>query len=265
MEALQTLLFVCLWALRPELWEPFHAALSRFAPRIPATLYLKARPCRPWRSAGFGGSPPRSPASGRVDVGASYRITRAATYLDRIPDCVRRHRGVPARRAGRRRRHRGLFSVMNLCVDDFFPAVDQQRTVRPEGLALSEASREPAALLAIQARRDAGRGRARRPRTGCGCADRRDAAQGRPRRFAGPSCSCRRVGDCCAGTRATSKLRTCRAAIGRAGTFASHVAMRRGLHGPRAGRVRTGRHAEAAGAWPHVDEARAAASSGLAP
>ena len=53
MEALQTLLFVCLWALRPELWESFHAALSRFAPRIPATLYLEVQTIAdPVRTAG---------------------------------------------------------------------------------------------------------------------------------------------------------------------------------------------------------------------
>ena len=39
-EAISTLFIVCVFGGRAELWAPFHAAISRFAPELPADLYL---------------------------------------------------------------------------------------------------------------------------------------------------------------------------------------------------------------------------------
>ena len=144
MEALQTLLYVCLWALRPELWEAFHAALSRLTPRIPATVYLEIQTIAdPVRTA--------APALAQLDAAIASlrdevdmvridRITRAATYVDRVSDCrqtlwrvVRDGREGGAVTAA-------IFSMMNLCVDDFFTGRwDESEELAGEGLALCEA------------------------------------------------------------------------------------------------------------------------------
>ncbi len=141
MEALQTLLFVCLWALRLDLWEPFHAALARFAPRIPATLYLEvqtiADPVRTAAPALAQLDAAIASVHDEVDVVRIDRITRAATYVDRIPDCretlwriVRDGREGGAITAA-------IFSMMNLCVDDFFTGRwDESGQLTDEGLAL---------------------------------------------------------------------------------------------------------------------------------
>jgi len=143
-EALQTLLYVCLWALRPEFWEPFHAAIARLAPRVPATLYLEVQTIAdPVRTA--------APALAQLDAAIASlhdeadivridRISRAATYVDRTPDCrqtlwrvVRDGRQGGAVTAA-------IFSMMNLCVDDFFTGRwDESEELADEGLALCEA------------------------------------------------------------------------------------------------------------------------------
>ena len=43
LEGLNTLLMVCLFGGRPELWEPFHAAIARLTPNVPQLLLLSSR------------------------------------------------------------------------------------------------------------------------------------------------------------------------------------------------------------------------------
>ena len=100
MEALQTLLFVCLWALRPELRESFHAALSRSAPRIPATLYLEVQTIA---------DPVRTPPPPRGDVRLPCCLCAVGSHgprrgrrSHRAPRRGSRARGRHARGQGRR-------------------------------------------------------------------------------------------------------------------------------------------------------------------
>ena len=143
-EALQTLLYVCLWGLRPELWKPFHAAVSRHAARIPAALHLTVQaiadpvrtavPVLPQLDAAI------ASLCDEVDVVRVDRITRAATYIDRVSDCrqtlwrvVREGREGGAVTAA-------IFAMMNLCVDGFFTGRwDESEQLAGEGFAVCEA------------------------------------------------------------------------------------------------------------------------------
>jgi DNA-binding CsgD family transcriptional regulator len=90
-EALHTLLLVCFFGGRPELWEPFETAVSRLTPRAPEVLAVLSRTFPdPARTA--------LPAVGQLDAaiaGLRYeadpaRIVRtgiAAAYVDRLPGC----------------------------------------------------------------------------------------------------------------------------------------------------------------------------------
>jgi DNA-binding CsgD family transcriptional regulator len=143
-EALQTLLYVCLWALRPGLWVPFYMALARLAQRIPATLLLEVQTIAdPVRTAGPALAQLDAAITSlrdEVDVVRIDRITRAATYVDRIPGCrqtlwrvVRDGREGGAVTAA-------IFAMMNLCVDGFFTGRwDESEELAGEGLALCEA------------------------------------------------------------------------------------------------------------------------------
>ena len=268
MEALQTLLFVCLWALRPELWEPFHEALSRFASRIPATLYLEVQTIAdPVRTA--------APALAQLDAAIASlrdeadvvridRITRAATYVDRIPDCretlwrmVRDGREGGAVTAA-------IFSMMNLCVDDFFTGRwDESGQLADEGLALCEGHGYQ--LLAWPFRLGAALVAA-----GRGDYDRTRALTDEMMRWAVPR-RIRGVEMFASHARALAALGQGdfeaayqhAAAISPAGTFASHVAY--ALWVPMdlvEAAVRTGRHAEAAA---HVVAMREAGVAAISP
>jgi DNA-binding CsgD family transcriptional regulator len=90
-EGLYTLLLVCFFGGRPELWEPFDASIGRLRPRPPELLGILAKTFSdPVRLA--------RPVLGRLDAviaGLSQatipaRIVRtgiAAAYLDRLADC----------------------------------------------------------------------------------------------------------------------------------------------------------------------------------
>lgn len=91
LEALNTLLSVCLFGGRPELWGPFDAAVARFAPKVPQLLMVASKTLSdPVRTAG--------PVLGQLDAviaGLDFeadptRIVRtgiAAFYVDRLAAC----------------------------------------------------------------------------------------------------------------------------------------------------------------------------------
>jgi DNA-binding CsgD family transcriptional regulator len=91
LEALNTLLMVCLFGGRPELWEPFHAAIARLTPNAPQLLLLASRTLSdPVRMAG--------PILGQLDAVIAgldgetdptriVRISIAAFYVDRLAAC----------------------------------------------------------------------------------------------------------------------------------------------------------------------------------
>ena len=91
LEGLNTLLMVCLFGGRPELWEPFDAAIARLMPKVPQLLLLASRTLSdPVRMAG--------PVLGQLDAvlaGLDFeidptrivRISIAAFYVDRLAAC----------------------------------------------------------------------------------------------------------------------------------------------------------------------------------
>lgn len=90
-EALHTLLLVCAFGCRPELWPPFRRALDRLGPRAPATLSLCA-----WSLADAARTPTR--AVEQVDAAVDglrdeqdplqiVRVAVAAFYLERLDGC----------------------------------------------------------------------------------------------------------------------------------------------------------------------------------
>ena len=90
-EALNTLLMVCLFGGRAELWEPFHAAIARLTPDVPQLLLLASRTLSdPVRTA--------APVLGQLDAVIAgldaeidptriARISIAAFYVDRLAGC----------------------------------------------------------------------------------------------------------------------------------------------------------------------------------
>jgi hypothetical protein len=91
LEALNTLLMMCLFGGRPDLWEPFHAAIARLAPTVPQLLLLASRTLSdPVRMA--------APVLGQLDAVIAgldietdptriVRIGIAAFYVDRLAAC----------------------------------------------------------------------------------------------------------------------------------------------------------------------------------
>ncbi len=146
-EALHTLLYVCLWALRPELWAPFHEALARLAgegpPESELRLEVQTR-ADPVRIA--------TPAvlerldhaietlPKEVDLVRIDRVVRAGIDVDRTPDCratlwsvIRDGRGGGAVTAA-------IFALMHLSITDFSAGLwDEAEELADEGIALSEA------------------------------------------------------------------------------------------------------------------------------
>jgi DNA-binding CsgD family transcriptional regulator len=91
LEAVNTLLMVCLFGGRPELWEAFDAAIARLGPEVPQSLLLASRTLSdPVRMAG--------PVLGQLDTVIAgldletdptriVRIGIAAFYVDRLAAC----------------------------------------------------------------------------------------------------------------------------------------------------------------------------------
>lgn len=90
-EALHTLLMVCSFGCRPELWPPFRRAVARLGPRVPVTLSL----CT-WSLADAARTPVRAVEQvvtvvdglhDEVDPLRIVRIATAAFYLERLEGC----------------------------------------------------------------------------------------------------------------------------------------------------------------------------------
>jgi DNA-binding CsgD family transcriptional regulator len=143
-EALHTLLLVCFFGGRPELWEPFHAAVARLMPHVPPVLALLAKTfADPARAA--------VPALGQLDAAISglrdeadpaqiVRIGIAAVYVDRLAGCRE-----PLWRVVRDGRQGGavtsaIDALMLLCFDSFMAGQwDEAQLLVDEGLGLCEA------------------------------------------------------------------------------------------------------------------------------
>jgi DNA-binding CsgD family transcriptional regulator len=143
-EALHTLLLVCFFSGRPELWDPFHAAISRLMPNVPAALALQSKTfADPARTA--------VPALGQLDAAVGglrdeadpaqiVRISMAAFYVDRLAGCRE-----PLWRVVRDGRQGGavtsaIDALMLLCFDSFQDGWwDQALQLADEGLGLCDA------------------------------------------------------------------------------------------------------------------------------
>jgi DNA-binding CsgD family transcriptional regulator len=143
-EALHTLLLVCFFGGRPEFWDPFHAAIRRLMPHVPAALALLSKTfADPARAA--------IPALGQLDAAVSslgdeadpaqiVRISIAAFYVDRLAGC-----GEPLWRVVRDGRQGGavtsaIDALMLLSFDSFQDGRwDQALQLAEEGLGLCDA------------------------------------------------------------------------------------------------------------------------------
>jgi len=141
--ALWTLALVCFMGGRPELWDPFHAALARLSPEPPAelalTIDLFADPARTGVAA-----LPRLEAALRtvhyeVDPDVIENVAGAAMYADRLAE-VREplwRSVLRGREGGLGRRH--LVALMDLCTDDFHRGEwGEAAELAAEGLSVSE-------------------------------------------------------------------------------------------------------------------------------
>ena len=142
--ALQTLMFVCLWAERPELWGPFDAAITRFGPHVDPVLELEVNTLvDPVRTAA--GSLKQLDLAveklhGEVDPARIVRIAMPLMYIPRsnahrdalwrVVDDGRRGGAVTA----------ALTAMFELCFDDLVTGQwDDALGLADEGLRLSEA------------------------------------------------------------------------------------------------------------------------------
>ena len=143
-ESLYTLLMVCFFGGRAELWPPFHTAVERLRPRTPRLLWIlagtftdparRARPVLEQLDTAIAGLPQEtSPA--RI-----VRTAIAGSYLDRIGDCRE-----PLWRAIRHGRDGGavtsaIEALFLLGNDAYFAGRwDELMTVTDEGLAWCDA------------------------------------------------------------------------------------------------------------------------------
>lgn len=143
-EALHTLLRVCYFGGRAELWEPFYGALARLGPPVPTDLYLSARTLSdPMRLA--------APVLGQLDAAIQaladesdptriVRLAFAGIFVDRVGACRQALWRVV--RDGRSGGALGsaTTALILLSLDDFLTGRwDQAEQLVDEGLELSEA------------------------------------------------------------------------------------------------------------------------------
>jgi DNA-binding CsgD family transcriptional regulator len=143
-EAMHNLLLVCWFGGRPELWEPFYAALARLEPGPPDVLSVESKtfpdPVRTALGARAEFDALAATMRDETDPTRIMRFGTASIYLDRLADAregawrlVRQGReGGPARR------HLG--SLQHLCLDHFLTGRwDEGQQLADEGLAVCEA------------------------------------------------------------------------------------------------------------------------------
>jgi DNA-binding CsgD family transcriptional regulator len=143
---LQTLLYVCLWAGRDDLWPPFYRVLARLRGESPEARDLRLAVLTradPVRTA-------TEPVLAQLDAAVASladeadpvrtdRIIRAAVYVDRTSDCratllrvIENGRGGGAVTAA-------ISAMMSLCIDDFGAGRWDETVERAEeGIALCE-------------------------------------------------------------------------------------------------------------------------------
>ena len=260
-EALHTLLRVCYFGGRAELWEPFYGALARLGPPVPTDLYLSAKTLSdPVRLA--------APVLGQLDAAIQaladesdptriVRLAFAGIFVDRVGACRQALWRVV--RDGRSGGAVGsaTTALILLSLDDFLTGRwDRAEQLVDEGLKLSEThgywslgGRHVKALLAA-ARGDPVRTQLVTSEMNQWAAPRRIRAYGwQPRALAAVG-----LGDFEEAYRLLSTINP-------PGTLASHVpyVMWSTLDLVEAA-VRTGRHEEAAA---HVDAVRKAGIAGL--
>ena len=143
-EALQTLLFVCLWGERPELWDSFRAARARLGEEEEPLLDLQAQmlgdPARAGKAALERLDAAIAGLGDETDPSTIERIAQAGTFVDRVPACrealwrvVRDARDGGAVTVG-------LNALVQLCVDAFLTGRwDGSRALADEGLRLCAA------------------------------------------------------------------------------------------------------------------------------
>ncbi|HEV7677973.1 MAG TPA: BREX system ATP-binding domain-containing protein [Candidatus Dormibacteraeota bacterium] len=143
-EALHNLLLLCWFGGRPELWEPFYAALARLQPGPPHLLSVLSRTFPdPVRTAAAALDDFEDVVATLRDERDPTRIMRAGTasvYVDRLGDS---REGAwrlvqQGREGGPARRHLG--SLMHLCLDDFVTGQwDEAQRLADEGMAVCDA------------------------------------------------------------------------------------------------------------------------------
>jgi DNA-binding CsgD family transcriptional regulator len=146
-EALYSLLLVCWYGGRAELWEPFYAALERLEPGPPALLDLYSKTfADPARTAAgaldvFDALAARLPEE--TDPTFIMRFASASVYLDRL--AVSREGSWRIVRDGRRGgpapARRQLGSLMHLCMEDYVTGRwEEEQQLADEGLEVCAAT-----------------------------------------------------------------------------------------------------------------------------
>ena len=140
-EAMHTLLLLCWFGQRSELWEPYYRALSRMRPEPPPLLALLSRtfpdPVRNAAAALGEVDAVYSTMPGERDPTRMYRVGMMSIYLDRWPQ-LRNYSWLlvdQGRSGGLHRRH--MVGLMYLCLGDFFTGRwDEDEVLADEGIRL---------------------------------------------------------------------------------------------------------------------------------
>ncbi|MFF4346206.1 AAA family ATPase [Streptomyces sp. NPDC001530] len=140
--ALMTLLLICFFGGRADLWEPFHRALARLSPKPPPLLALPTDLCADPARTGAAALPRLTAALATVheaDPESAQTLAACTMYADRLAE-VREplwRMVLEGREGGPARRH--LVALMDLCVDDFHRGEwEEAAELAAEGLALCE-------------------------------------------------------------------------------------------------------------------------------
>jgi DNA-binding CsgD family transcriptional regulator len=147
-EALHNLLLLCWFGGRPELWEPFDAALARLRPGAPDLLSVVSRTFPDTVRTAAAALDDFEALVGTLrderDPTRIMRIGTASVYIDRLADS---REGAwrlvqQGREGGPARRHLG--SLMHLCLDDFITGQwEEGQRLADEGMAVCDAHGYP--------------------------------------------------------------------------------------------------------------------------
>jgi DNA-binding CsgD family transcriptional regulator len=142
-EAMHTLLLLCWFGGRPEMWERFHVALSRMTPQPPSLLSIASKTfADPVRTAAAGVDELQAVLAtlpGEHDPTRIVRIGHASIYVDRLAESreFTWRLVVQGRAGGSPRRYLG--SLMLLCLDYFNSGQwEECQQLADEGFAVCE-------------------------------------------------------------------------------------------------------------------------------